>query len=337
MGGSEKFSAKELVLGRIKEEGGWVNAHAHIDRAGILNQGNLHLTTASLQEKWDFPDRYKADATVGDIYSNMAWVVEDMIRQRVGALCSFIDVDPVIQDKAISAAQRLRQNYGSDIDLRFANQVVKGVIDPDARRWFELGAEFADFVGGLPEKDKGHEAEHLDILFETAKMNGGKGIHVHIDQFGLPSQRDTELLVRKTIEHDYQGKVVAVHAVSIAAQPKAYRQELYAQMKDAGITVITCPMAYIASRRTEIMAPMHNFIAPVEEMLDAGLTVAIGTDNIQDLYMPFADGDMWTELRALAEACYIRDLDRLVKIATLSGRKVLGLSMAKEESLAIAV
>jgi len=51
-------------------------------------------------------------------------------------------------------------------------------------------------LGGLPERDKGREAEHLDVLFDTAKsMN--KMVHVHIDQFNDPNQRDTELLVKK--------------------------------------------------------------------------------------------------------------------------------------------
>ena len=158
-----------------------------------------------------------------------------MIEQGVQAIGTFIDVDPVIEDKAISAAIRLRENYGDQIKIKYINQVVKGVIDPAARQWFERGAEFADIIGGLPEKDEGKEAEHLDVLFEAAKKNGGKMLHVHVDQFNLPTQRDTELLVQKTIEHNYQGKVVAIHSISVGAQLSDYRQELYAKMKDAGV------------------------------------------------------------------------------------------------------
>jgi cytosine/adenosine deaminase-related metal-dependent hydrolase len=322
---------KQKLLDKIQAQGGWVNAHAHIDRAFILNDDNFRLVNGSLQEKWDYPDHYKQSATVDDIYANMERVIKDMIGQGVQAIGSFIDVDPVIEDKAIQAAKRLRENYQGQIQIKFINQVVKGVLEPEARKWFDIGAEFVDIIGGLPEKDAGHEAEHLDVLFEAAKKNGGKMLHVHVDQFNSPDQRDTELLIQKTIEHGHQGKVVAVHCISVGAQPKAYRQELYQKMKDAGVMVVACPCGWIdnswvAAQPDDVVGPIHNSVTPVKEMLAAGVTVALGTDNIQDIYKPFNDGDMWTELRFLLEAQRLYDLDALTEIATGNGLKTLGLS-----------
>lgn len=317
-----QFDPKQILLEKIKAKGGFVNAHAHIDRAFILDEENFKLVNGTLKEKWDFPDKYKEQASVDDIYANMAHVVEDMIKQGVQAIGSFIDVDPIIEDRAIQAAKKLRDNYGDKIKIKFINQVVKGVLEPEARKWFEIGAEFADIIGGLPEKDKGREAEHLDVIFETAKRHG-KPLHIHIDQFNSPDQNDTELLVSKTLEHGYQGKVVAIHGISIAAHPQVYRQDLYKKMKDAGIMVIACPSAWIDSLRNETMAPLHNSVTPVDEMVPAGLTLALGTDNIRDIYKPFSDGDMWTELRFLLEACHFYDIDALVDIATVNGLKTL--------------
>ncbi|HVX56201.1 MAG TPA: amidohydrolase family protein, partial [Candidatus Saccharimonadales bacterium] len=290
---AQPIDPKQRLLDKITTKGGWVNAHAHIDRAYILNDENFKLTSAPLAEKWRLPDEFKARASVDDIYDNMARVVEDMCRQGVQALGSFIDVDPVVEDKAIKAAQRVRDLFRDDIEIVFINQVVKGVLEPEARRWFDIGAEFVDIIGGLPERDAGHEAEHLDVLFEAAKKNGGKPLHVHIDQYNSPDQRDTELLVDKTVEHGYQGKVAAVHCISVGAQPRDYRAELYQKMKDAGVSVIVCPVGWIdnswvASQPRDIIGPIHNAIAPVREMVGAGLNVALGTDNIQDIYKPFS-------------------------------------------------
>jgi cytosine/creatinine deaminase len=325
---SQPIDPKRILLDKIKAKGGWVNAHAHIDRAHILNGDNFKLTGEALAAKWDLSDGFKKNAGVDDIYDSMARVVEDMLRQGVQALGSFIDVDPVIGDKAIQAARKLRGRYKDDIELIFINQVVKGVMDPEARKWFETGAEFVDIIGGLPEKDAGHEAEHLDILFETAKKHGGKPLHVHIDQYNSPGQRDTGLLADKTLEHGYQGKVAAVHCISVGAQPAKYRQELYKKMKDAGISVIVCPCGWIdnswvAGQDHDVIGPIHNAIAPVKEMVAAGLNVALGTDNIRDIYKPFSDGDMWTELRFLLETCHFYDLDALADIASVNGKAAL--------------
>jgi cytosine/adenosine deaminase-related metal-dependent hydrolase len=319
---------KRRLIEKVKKQGGWVNAHAHIDRAFILNDENFGLTDGTLKEKWAFPDKFKAAATVDDIYQNMANALDDQIAQGVQAIAAYIDADPIVKDKALQAGEKARATYADKIQIKFINQVVKGVLDPEARKWFEVGAEFVDFIGGLPEKDQGHEAEHLDILFEAAKKNGGKPLHVHVDQLNLPEQRDTELLVKKTIEHGYEGKVVAIHCISVGAQTREYRQELYAKMKDVGMIVVACPCAWIdnswvAGLDHDVIGPIHNALTPVKEMVAAGLTVALGTDDIQDIYKPYVDGDMWTELRFLLEANRLYDMDILADIATVNGRKAL--------------
>ena len=136
------------------------------------------------------------------------------------------------------------------------------------------------------------------------------------------------MLIDKTIEHGYEGKVVAIHSISVGAQPKAYRNELYKKLKDVGIIVVACPVGWIdnswvAGLEDDVIGPIHNAVTPVKEMLDAGVTVALGTDNIQDIYKPFADGDMWTDLRFLLEAQRIYDIEALSIIASTNGLKAL--------------
>jgi cytosine deaminase len=213
---------------------------------------------------------------------------------------------------------------------RSKSSSIKGLFaNPEDRKWFEEAAGFVDIIGGLPERDSelklgvDRKAEHLDILFETAKKNGGKPLHVHVDQLNDPNQRDTELLIQKTKEHGYKGKVVAIHCISVAAQEKSYREKIYKQLVEQGITVIACPSAWIDARRSEIMAPTHNSVTPVEEMLKFGVRVALGTDDIADIYKPFSDGDMWTELRFLLEANHLYDIEALAEIATINGKKAL--------------
>ncbi len=321
---NKDWDLKSYLLKKIKKQGGWVSAHNHLDKAYLVKPGDLSLAYLSLQKKWDLIDELKKTQTVQQIYDRMAYGLEQQLAQGVTALGTFIDVDPLIKDKAMKAADKVRERYKSQIDLVFINQTVKGVMDQEARKWFDEAAQFVDIIGGLPGKDKGREAEHLDILLSTAKRRQ-QMIHVHVDQFNDPNEEETALLVRKTIEHNMQGKVVGVHGISIAAHSLEYRQKLYKDMVEAKVMMVACPTAWIDHRRREDLVPSHNAVTPVDEMVPAGITVAIGPDNIADYYKPFTDGDMWTELRFLLEACHYYDLEELVKIATINGRKVLGL------------
>ena len=121
--------------------------------------------------------------------------------------------------------------------------------------------------------------------------------------------------------------MVAIHSISLAAHPKTYRQKVYSLMKQAGMMVIACPVAWIDSPRKEITQPFHNALTPVDELIQAGIVVALGTDNICDYMVPFCDGNMWQELMLLTTGNRLTDLDQIVKIATTNGRKVLGLSV----------
>jgi cytosine/creatinine deaminase len=319
------FNLKEHILGLIKKKGGWVNSHAHIDRAYSVTRRNFHLYHAPLSKKWDLVDAMKRNSTVNDIYDRMAVAVENMISQNVTVLGTFIDVDETVKDKAILAADKIRTKYKKDIRIIYINQVLKGVLDPTAREWFDTAVQFVDIIGGLPGKDKGREEKHLEVLLSTAKRLK-KMVHVHVDQLNTASEGETELLVKKTKEYGMQGRVVGIHGISIAAHPKKYREKLYASMKRAGVMMISCPTAWIDNRRSEDPAPTHNAITPVDEMVPAGVTVALGVDNICDIYVPHIDGSMWSELHLLMAAARFTDIEQLVNIATINGRAVLGLT-----------
>jgi len=313
---------QEHIISEINKKGGFVNTHAHLDRAYTINFDNLHLANATLKEKWYLVDSIKRNSTVYQIYDRMAYAVEKMIEQNVQAVGTFIDVDEVIGDKSIRAAELLKQQTAGDIQIKFINQALKGVINPESKKWFDMGAEFVDIIGGLPAKDEGHEEEHIDILMETAKKYN-KPVHVHVDQLNTAEEKETELLARKTIEHGLEGRVTAIHSISVAAHKREYREELYKLMKKAQLHVISCPTAWIDGKRNEVLAPTHNSVTPIDEMIPAGINVAIGTDNIADMLKPFTDGDMWTEVRFLLESCRFYNIEELVNISTVNGLKVL--------------
>ncbi len=323
-------SLKAYLLKSIRENGGWVNAHMHGDRAFTIDYEGFEVyQTQTLIEKWDTLDRIKKSMTEEDYYRQFSMGIERMIEQGVTAVGSFIDVDPICEERAINAALKAREIYKKDITIKFVNQTLKGVIDKEARYWFDKGAEKVDIIGGLPRRDlrdhgEGMDAVHMDVLLQTAKSQG-KMVHVHVDQFNSKDEKETELVADKTIEHGMEGRVVAIHSISITAHDEAYRQMLYNKMRQAQMMVIACPFAWIDSPRREDHGPTRNAITPADELTKAGIPVAVGTDNIADYMLPFSDGDMWEELKLLITGCRYTDLEAAINIATTNGRMVLGL------------
>ncbi len=65
-----------------------------------------------------------------------------------------------------------------------------------------------------------------------------------------------------------------------------------------------------------IHTPTHNSIARILEMLEAGVHVKIGSDNICDVFVPSGDGNILTEIKILTNALRFYIVNVLLKIST---------------------
>lgn len=313
------------MLDAIKGKGGWINCHAHFDKAFYITKKGLDKSMLDMEVKWRMSDDIKRASTQAQIEERIKTALDILIAQGCKLTCSFVDAYDAVGHKALDAAKKVKQEYKDKITLLIVTQPLGGLVDKAARDLYEQITAKADIAGGLPSKDRPKDEENLDILFGIAK-NLNKPLHVHIDQENNPNERDTEKLVNAAVKHGYEGRVTAIHAISTAAQPKEYRKELYKKMAGAGIAVAVCPGAALGMRQLDqYQAPVHNSIANVPEMLEAGLVVGLGVDNVYDYYQPFIDADMWTELRMLQEACRFYDFDKLVDIASVNGKKILSI------------
>ncbi|MCX6786193.1 MAG: amidohydrolase family protein [Candidatus Komeilibacteria bacterium] len=320
---NQPWNLKKQMLDAIQQAGGWVNCHAHFDKAFYITGGGLTKSNLDMEQKWLLSDDIKKKSTEEQIAQRIRTALDLLITQNCKLTCSFIDAYEAVGHKAIEAALKVKEEYKDKITLLAATQPLGGLIDPAARKLYEEITAKADFAGGLPSKDRPNHKENLDYLFAIAK-NLHKPIQVHIDQENNPNEKDTELLIEYVKKYGYQGKVTAIHAISVSAQDKKYREKIYQELASSGIGIIVCPSAALGMRQLDqYQSPVHNSIANVPEMLGAGITVALGVDNVYDFYQPFVDADMWTELRMLQEACRFYDFDKLVAIATVNGRKIL--------------
>lgn len=327
--GKQPWNLREQFLAAVKAKGGFVNCHAHFDKAFYITREGLDQSMVDMEKKWFMSDGIKRSSTKEDIKVRIRTGLDILAAQGSTLTASFIDSYDAVGPKAMEAALEVKEEYKEKITLLTIAHPLGGLVDPAARKLFEEIAAKADIVGGLPSKDRPKDGENMDIMFQIAK-NLNKPVHVHIDQENNPNERDMEKLLGYIKKHGYGPRTTVVHVISVSAQPKEYRLRIYKEMAALGVSAVVCPGAALGMRQLDdLQAPVHNSIANVPEMLEAGVTVGLGVDNVFDFYQPFLDGDMYTEVRMLQEACRYYRFDPVVEVATTNGRKILSAALGE--------
>ena len=330
---SEPWNLRHAFNRFASEFGGLACHHAHFDKAYLISEENLQLGQEDMQKKWELYRFLKENYTRADLIERISRGVETMISQGVVYCRTMVDADSTVKLLPVEAALEVKRIFRGQIDFEIGVQPLQGVLDPTSRKYFEAACEMADFVGGLPSRDRPTPERHLDVIMEIAKRYD-KCVDVHVDQENNPLESETELLAQKTIEHGLEGRVCGVHAISLAAKPPSEQDRVIDLIREAGVGIVVCPSAAISMKPLAMSAPLHNSIAPVVKLRERGVQLFLGVDNIQDLFMPMVDGDMWFECRMLMEATRFYDVRAVAEIACAKHNPTGGAALVSDETVA---
>tara|TARA_Y100000389_G_scaffold109340_1_gene106398 strand:+ start:3499 stop:4455 length:957 start_codon:yes stop_codon:yes gene_type:complete len=306
-----------LMGNQIRQKINWACHHAHLDKSLLITPELLDKSNQHMQEKWYMMRELKITYTREDLQNRMNKSVKKIVSQGCNYIRTFIDIDNIVGLTCIEEASKLREHWKKKgVEIQLATQPLEGLMENGCDiELFEKGAEICDIVGCLPSRDGDNSDAHLDIVFSTAKRLG-KPVEAHLDQLNIPSENETEQFCNFVEKYGFQGQARAVHSISLACQDIDKQKEVADRLKSLDVGVIICPSAAISmTQHSEYVAPIHNSIAPLKILNDAGVNIGLGIDNINDLFMPFCDGDLNFELRLLAEATRSYDTNLLVKIA----------------------
>ncbi len=311
---SEPWNFRLHFLQAVERLGGIANHHAHFDKAYLINPENLRLSQVDMEKKWELYRYLKESYTHEDLVERIGRGVRAMVQQGVTYCRTMVDADSTVGLKPVKAALEVKRRFAGQIQFEIGVQPLQGVLDPASYEQYAEACAMADYCGGLPSRDRPQEEKHLDRILELAKTLG-KCVDVHVDQENNPDQNETELLALKTIEHGMQGRVYGVHAISLAAKSEREQERIIAKVREADMGIIICPSAALSMKQLPMTAPLHNSIAPLVKLREAGVRCYLGVDNVHDLFMPMVDGDVWTECRMLMEACRFYDIDAVAEWA----------------------
>jgi cytosine/creatinine deaminase len=122
------------------------------------------------------------------------------------------------------------------------------------------------------------------------------------------------------IERGLQGRVTLSHLCVLAALDAKAAAALIDKLAHAEITVVALPETNLFLQERGETTPVRRGITRVRELLDAGVKVRLGTDNICDWFFPFGDGDMLETARMAAVAAHLDDVPQLIA-AACDGRR----------------
>ena len=345
---------------------GFVNSHAHIDRAFTYDDKYLEgtgksvsdLATMTLAEKQSLVGLLHDGLafTEEDLYLRMKRVIEESIAYGTKQIDSAIDTtgSDKVGLRALDVAFKLRREFEGKIKLRFGAYNVFGFRDDEPQRWevFEEAAQRADFIVGLPERDDraGHitsDASFWKVLDLGYRLD--KEIHFHVGQARDPGEKRTFQLLENLhwlfdVHHRTNGKypkVKAVHMVSESCYSEEEFDRLTDMMLKYGVSLIVCPTAAVSMKQDRSkIAPVYNSIARAYDCRARGINLEWGSDNISDMFCPHSTADMYDEMTEAVRALRFdnpRTLTRMFCGVKLDGFDIGELRKAFEyESFSIA-
>lgn len=133
-------------------------------------------------------------------------------------------------------------------------------------------------------------ARHIEIAFEMALAHNAD-VDMHIDETDDPYWHSLELLAEQTIENGWQGRVTAGHCCAMSAWDDALARRVIEKVAQAEINVITMAPINLMLEGRRDSHPKRRGIARVKELLEAGVNVTCGQDDLQNMFYSFGNMD----------------------------------------------
>ena len=318
----------------------FVIPHLHLDKVmtgSLAEEAALtqyqSSTMAGAMTAVEMASKVKEHYVETEILERVRRVLADAERYGVSHVRAFADVDTKAELIGIRALLKAKEEFRESIAVEIVAFPQDGIIrEPGTEELLYKAMDLgADVVGGIPwiEYTDEDSKKHVDIAFEVAKKYDAD-IAMLTDDAGDPGLRTTEYLATSAIRNGWTGRVTACHARATALYSEVYHRKLIALLKKANVGVITDPQT----------GPLH---VRVKELLNSGVTVALGQDDVDDAYYPYGRCNMLEVAFLAAHLLWMmskQDRETLYDMITLNAAKTMrindyGLAPGKRADLVV--
>ena len=319
----------ETAPREIRAEGrlvipGLVESHFHLDKA-LLGAG-APAGAGTVQGAIRATAEAKRRFTVEDIRARARRALEMAIRHGTTVMRTHVEVDPIVGLRGMEAILPLQREYAWAMDLQVCVFPQEGIFKTPGtealmREALRLGGEA---VGGVPYNDTDGRA-HLGLVFDLAR-EFDRDVDLHLDFFDEPGELLVGEVADLAIARGWQGRVCAGHVSALGALDPPALAPIAARIRDAGISILALPATDLYLMGRNDTKNVRRGLAPVRQLLEAGVNVAVSTNNVQNPFTPFGDADLLRVANLLANAAHFGTADDLVRVlgmATENGARAI--------------
>lgn len=263
--------------------------HAHLDKALTWDlSGAPPCDLPGAVAAWH---AYAEQVTEEDVLVRARRALDELVANGATAVRTHADVlpgpDPL---RGLRALLRLREELSERVALQIA---VLHIEAPDEvlDEALELGA---NLLGGCPHLSDDPQAAVARVLAIAERH--GVGVDLHADEHLRPDPKDLLLLAQAVRERGFAHGATAGHCVGLGGLDPAEAARIAKEAAASGIGVVALPLTnlYLQGRDTPARTPRG--LTAVRALLDAGVPLAGGGDNIRDPFNPVGRADPWRPL-----------------------------------------
>jgi cytosine/creatinine deaminase len=278
---------------------GLVDPHIHLDKALLLTR--YPAVEGTFIEALHQTFQAKAEYTISDIQTRAEKILQRAIAFGTTAMRTHVEVDPILQLKSITALGSLKQKYAWGINLQLAIFAQEGITNQPGtvnllKKAMEMGG---DVIGSAPYVDP-QPKKNIRLIFDLAQ-EFNCDVDFHLDFIDDDAPLLLPVVIEETLKRNWHNRVCLGHMTKLAGLTPAELTALIPSLKEAGIAILALPATDLYMMAREDTHNVRRGVAPIDQLAESGVKVGLATNNVQNLFTPFGDGDLLKICTLLAQ------------------------------------
>jgi cytosine deaminase len=327
----DEIDARRVILAHGSLIGPpYVEPHVHLDTALTAGEPRWN-ESGTLWEGIACWSERKELLTREDVIQRAEEVLRWQVANGVLFVRSHVDVtDPSFI--ALDALVELRERVRGIIELQLVAFPQEGIESfPNGEELMEEAVRRGvDVIGAIPHFEDTREDGVRSIEFAVALADRhGLLVDAHCDEIDDEQSRFVEVLATQASRTGMREKVTASHTTAMGSYGPAYSYKLQRIVSRSGINLVSNPLISLHLQGRFDGYPKRRGLTQVKEMLNAGVNVAFGHDDIMDPWYPLGTANPVQIALVGAHATQLTSPDEIAecyRMVTDRAAAVLGVS-----------